>query len=80
MGRMSHSSFHQIPEIVSASDVPVIGPHKIAGIDGNKYDYEVPHPLKEDEIPAVVESFRYSASLAKEADFDGVEVHGAYGK
>jgi len=35
--------------------------------------------LDRDEIPALVESFRRAAERAKEAGFDGVELHGANG-
>jgi N-ethylmaleimide reductase len=39
----------------------------------------VPRPLETAEIPAIVEQFRRSAELAKQAGFDGVELHGANG-
>ena len=35
--------------------------------------------LETDEIPAIVEAFRKGASRAKDAGFDGVEIHGANG-
>ncbi|MFG0307170.1 MAG: alkene reductase [Phycisphaerales bacterium JB040] len=38
-----------------------------------------PRALETDEIPGVVEQFRMGAQLAKEAGFDGVEIHGANG-
>jgi N-ethylmaleimide reductase len=39
----------------------------------------VPRALELSEIPDIVEQFRRSAVLAKEAGFDGVELHGANG-
>jgi N-ethylmaleimide reductase len=39
----------------------------------------VPRALELSEIPGIVEQFRRSAVLAKEAGFDGVELHGANG-
>jgi N-ethylmaleimide reductase len=39
----------------------------------------VPRALETHEIPAMVEEFRHSAMLAKEAGFDGIELHGANG-
>jgi len=39
----------------------------------------VPRPLETAEIPVIVEQFRRSAELAKQAGFDGVELHGANG-
>lgn len=76
MGRQSHSSFGQQP--VSASALPV-GAGQVYGADGNKYDYEVPRPLGLEELPGVVEQYRRASALAKAADFDGVEIHGANG-
>ena len=38
-----------------------------------------PRPLRTDEIPAVVASYRHAARCAMDAGFDGVEVHGANG-
>ncbi len=38
-----------------------------------------PRPLRADEIPAVVASYRHAARCAMDAGFDGVEVHGANG-
>lgn len=46
--------------------------------DGKK-PYTVPRELADDEIPAIIEGFRKAAENAKEAGFDGVEVHGANG-
>ncbi|OAJ55015.1 alkene reductase [Paraburkholderia ginsengiterrae] len=39
----------------------------------------VPRELETDEIAGIVEQFRQSAILAKEAGFDGIELHGANG-
>ena len=44
-----------------------------------KVDYVVPRALEDEEIPAIVEGFATAARHAKEAGFDGVEVHGANG-
>lgn len=38
-----------------------------------------PRALEADEIPGVVEQFRHAAQCAKDAGFDGVEIHGANG-
>ena len=38
-----------------------------------------PRALETEEIPAIVEAFTNGARLAREAGFDGVEVHGANG-
>jgi len=38
-----------------------------------------PRPLRSEEMPAVVASYRHAARCAMDAGFDGVEVHGANG-
>jgi N-ethylmaleimide reductase len=47
-------------------------------LDGMK-DYVTPHALEPAEVSGVVEDFRRGARLAREAGFDGVELHGANG-
>jgi N-ethylmaleimide reductase len=44
-----------------------------------KKPYVMPRVLEDAEIPTIVEGFRLAALNAKEAGFDGVEVHGANG-
>jgi N-ethylmaleimide reductase len=39
----------------------------------------IPRVLETDEVPGIVEQFRRSAVLAKQAGFDGVELHAANG-
>jgi len=41
--------------------------------------FEVPRELAEDEIQDIIHRFAKSASLAKEAGFTGVQIHGAHG-
>jgi N-ethylmaleimide reductase len=77
VGRVSHVSFQPggAPP-VSASAVTLEG-------DAWTYDgmqpHSTPRALATDEIAAVVAQFRRGAELAKEAGFDGVEIHGANG-
>ena len=42
-------------------------------------DFVTPRALELDEIPAVTETFRQGAANAKQAGFDGVEIHAANG-
>src|SRR3546814_5752700 len=42
-------------------------------------DYETPRALETSEIAGIVEAYRKGAENAKEAGFDGVEIHGANG-
>ena len=44
-----------------------------------KLPYTEPRALRDDELPGIVAGFRQAAVYAKEAGFDGVEVHGANG-
>lgn len=76
MGRVTHTDFHGLTPIA---------PSAIAA-EGNawiynkvKKPYEVPRALESHEIPSVIEEYRHAASLAKEAGFDGVEIHSANG-
>ncbi|WP_042882829.1 alkene reductase [Cupriavidus necator] len=49
--------------------------------DGNIAEAELilPRALETDEVPEIVEQFRRGAILAKEAGFDGIELHAANG-
>ncbi|HQT79038.1 MAG: alkene reductase [Rhodospirillales bacterium 20-64-7] len=74
-GRMSHPDVqenHALP--VSASAIRPEGQAFTA--DGMK-DYVTPRPLETDEIPAIVEDYRKATLNAREAGFDGVEIHAA---
>ena len=42
-------------------------------------DYETPRALETEEIAGIIEAYRKGAENAKEAGFDGVEIHGANG-
>lgn len=42
-------------------------------------EYVTPHALTTDEVKAVIEDYRQASLAAKEAGFDGVEIHGANG-
>ncbi len=44
-----------------------------------KKPYVVPRALETDEIPGIVEDYRTAAENAKQAGFDGVELHAANG-
>lgn len=47
---------------------------------GNDWgEYEIPKELTEEEIQQIVEQFKQGAIYAKEAGFDGLELHGANG-
>jgi len=77
MGRASHSSFHDGDLPVAPSAIKLNGDsiHTPVG----KQAYEIPRALTAEEIALVVGDYRKAAQYAKEAGFDGVEIHGANG-
>ena len=77
-GRASHSSFFEggeLPVAPSALKIEIDDIHTPIG----KVPYEVPRALETDEIPSIVEDYRKAAQRAKNAGFDGIEIHGAHG-
>lgn len=77
MGRASHSSFHQGELPVAPSALAIEG--KEARTSLGKKPYETPRALESDEIPGVIESYRQAAIRARDAGFEGVEIHSANG-
>ena len=76
-GRASHSAFHGGKLPVAPSAIKLNGDH-VHTPEGKK-EYEVPRALETEEVEAVVRDYSRAAKLAKEAGFDGVEVHAANG-
>jgi N-ethylmaleimide reductase len=76
VGRVSHPDFHNGELPVAPSALPVDGdiftPLGIKKII-------IPRALETNEIQGIIEQFRKGAINAKEAGFDGVEIHGANG-
>lgn len=76
-GRISHPDLlpdHQQP--VSASSIKPEG--DAVTFEGLKPFVE-PRALRSDEIPGIVDQYRQAAKRAREAGFDGVEIHSANG-
>jgi 2,4-dienoyl-CoA reductase-like NADH-dependent reductase (Old Yellow Enzyme family) len=76
VGRVSDPSFLDGAAPVSASAIAAKGDVSLLR---PKRPYPVPRALSLDEIAGVVEAYRQGAENAKEAGFDGVELHGANG-
>jgi N-ethylmaleimide reductase len=76
-GRASHSSFHGGQPAVAPSAIKLEAPYIHTPI-GNQ-PYEVPRALETSEIPRIVADYRRAAERAKDAGFDGVEIHAANG-
>jgi 2,4-dienoyl-CoA reductase-like NADH-dependent reductase (Old Yellow Enzyme family) len=76
-GRASHSSFHDGKPAVAPSAIK-ISEGEIHTPDG-KQPYEAPRALATSEVARVVDDYRRAALRAKQAGFDGVELHAANG-
>ena len=77
VGRISHPCFQpdgKLPEAPSA-----IRPKGQIFTGKEMVDYVTPHALTLKEIPGVIAEYSRGAQLAKEAGFDGVEIHNANG-
>jgi len=77
-GRASHSTFRADRSLpVSASAIKLNG-DTIHAPEG-KLPYETPRALSTEEVGLVVQDYRNAARSAREAGFDGVEIHAANG-
>ncbi len=76
VGRVSDPTFLSGKQPVSAS--PIAAPGTVTLVRPKK-EFEVPRALSIEEIKQVVEEFHQGAMNAREAGFDGVEIHGANG-
>ncbi len=76
VGRVSHPDFHggELPVAPSA-----IAARGSAFTASGRKPLPTPRALEPSEIPGIVEQFRRGAEHAKQAGFDGVEIHGANG-
>ena len=82
--QINHAGSAAMPELALAGKA--IGPSAIA--NANPYfqprypkgvDMAIPNEMTHEDIKTVVEAFRQAARRAKEAGFDGVEIHSAHG-
>lgn len=76
VGRISHPDLLKGETPVSASAIQPAGQVSLLR---PKRDFVTPRALQTAEVQAIVEQYRQSAILAKEAGFDGVEIHAANG-
>lgn len=76
VGRISDPMFlnGELPVAPSA-----IAPQGYVSLVRPKKPYVTPRALETDEIPAIVAAYKQGAQNAKDAGFDGVEIHGANG-
>ena len=78
VGRISLPDFHNGELPVAPSAIAPRGVQTFAP-DGQVKDIPTPRALETSEIAGVIEAFRQGARNAKDAGFDGVEVHGTNG-
>ena len=78
VGRISHSSLHPeqgFPEAPSA----IAPAGQTYGADWQLHDYETPKAMTGEDIARLLKDFEAAAVNAKEAGFDGIEIHSANG-
>ena len=77
-GRISHSSYQPSGKAtVSASAIRPAGHAYLP--DWSKAEYETPRALDADELPGIAKAYGQATTNAKQAGFDGVEIHAANG-
>jgi len=76
VGRISHSDFLEGKLPLAPSSVKPLG--QVFTPNGMK-DYETPKELSKEDILGVISDFKIASQNAKDAGFDGVEIHGANG-
>lgn len=76
VGRISHPDFHNGDLPVAPSAIQPAG--QAFTYEGLK-DFKTPRALELDEIKLIVKDYKIAAENAKEAGFDGVEIHAANG-
>ncbi|MDE1994920.1 MAG: alkene reductase [Rhizobiaceae bacterium] len=78
VGRISHSS-HQPDGALPIAPSAIAASGNATTASFERVPFETPRALETDEIPWLVETYGQAAANAKEAGFDGVEIHGANG-
>ncbi|MCJ0874096.1 alkene reductase [Streptomyces sp. AP-93] len=75
-GRVSHPSLLDGQAPVAPSALAPVGQ---AVTYAGPQDFVTPRALERDELPGIVAQFRRAAELARQAGFDGIEVHAGNG-
>ena len=75
-GRVAHPDMRDGEMPVAPSPLPASGDFFLPS---GRVDFPIPRELGADEIPGIVEDFARATRAAREAGFDGVELHAANG-
>jgi N-ethylmaleimide reductase len=79
---VAKANLNNHPPSISASPTPIVNRHgnrgKTVTYEGI-VEHEIPRELPSSEIPRLCEDYAHAAQNAKEAGFDGVELHAAHG-
>ena len=75
-GRVAHPDMRGGEPPVGPSPIPATGAFFLPS---GRVEFPVPRELRVDEIPGIVADFGQATRNAREAGFDGVELHGANG-
>lgn len=78
VGRVSHSSLHPDAGLPVAPS-PIAPEGQTLTATWQQVPYETPRALEASEIPGLIQSFVEATHRAREAGFDGVEIHSANG-
>ncbi|KAA8982881.1 alkene reductase [Halospina sp. K52047b] len=80
VGRISHPELQPNGELpVAPSAIKPEGSQVFISADSGMVDIPTPRALEADELPGIVEQYRQGAENAREAGFDGIEIHAANG-
>lgn len=77
VGRISHPAYQQ--DGVKPVAPSAIKPKGQVFTGSTMEEFVTPRALETDEIPGIISEYVHGATLAKEAGFDGVEIHNANG-
>lgn len=76
-GRVGHSKVRGGHLPVAPSAIPILGQQHFTPV--GMLDYETPRALGLEEVRVTIQDYRRAAERAKQAGFDGVELHAAFG-
>ena len=79
VGRISHTALQPNGGTPVATSAIRAKSHTYVDDSMGRVEVSEPRALELDEIPGIVDQYRHAAQAAKDAGFDGIEIHGANG-